>query len=480
MTILDRLADYSFIEAEFRDARGELHRTTPATQRALLSAMGVLATNDTEAAAALAELERAEWVRPLPPVRVAYADHGPITVDLTLPAGAGWIGWHILLEDGGELAGEVAFGSLKLTALQDLDGRVFHRRTLELGAALPVGYHRLTVPCCEAETALIVTPGRCWLPPSLGKADRLWGISAQLYLLRSAANWGIGDFGDLRRLAALLSDHGADIIGLNPLHAMFPDQPEHASPYSPASRLLLNILNIDVDQVCEQVGSDAARAMMESADFRRRLAACRAAPLVDYTEVADLKLRVLRALFAASSTTADSDAWSRFQQFRHERAALLEPSCLFLALREHFAGADWHLWPADYQHPTSEAVRRFAAEHADRVTFHVWLQWLADLQLAEAAAAADGMAVGLYRDLAVGADRTGAETWANQLAVVSGAQVGAPPDIHNPAGQDWGLPPFHPRALREEAYHSFIQLVQRFHGTTRITRPPQSCTSRCA
>jgi 4-alpha-glucanotransferase len=70
------------------------------------------------------------------------------------------------------------------------------------------------------------------------------------------------------------------------------------------------------------------------------------------------------------------------------------------------------------------------------------------------------MAVGLYRDLAVGADRSGAETWANAAAVVSGAQVGAPPDIYNPAGQNWGLPPFHPRALREEGYQSFIDLVR--------------------
>ena len=98
---------------------------------------------------------------------------------------------------------------------------------------------------------LVVTPGKCWLPPALAEGRRLWGIAAQLYLLRSATDWGIGDFGDLRRLVELAADHGADVIGLNPLHAMFPDDPEHASPYSPASRLLLNILNIDVTAVPE-------------------------------------------------------------------------------------------------------------------------------------------------------------------------------------------------------------------------------------
>ena len=118
-------------------------------------------------------------------------------------------------------------------------------------------------------------------------------------------------------------------------------------------------------------------------------------------------------------------------------------------------------------------VRRFAETNRNRLEFFAWLQWIADDQLGAAAATARerGMAVGLYRDLAVGADRAGAETWVNDAAVVSGAQVGAPPDIFNPAGQDWGLPPFHPRALREEAYRSFVELVRanmRHAGGLRI------------
>ena len=98
---------------------------------------------------------------------------------------------------------------------------------------------------------------------------------------------------------------------------------------------------------------------------------------------------------------------------------------------------------------------------------------MADGQLANAAQAAEnaGMAIGLYRDLAVGCDRSGAETWANPDAFLAGAQVGAPPDIFNPAGQDWGLPPFHPNALRDEAYGSFVELIRanmRHAGGLRI------------
>jgi 4-alpha-glucanotransferase len=199
---------------------------------------------------------------------------------------------------------------------------------------------------------------------------------------------------------------------------------------------------------------------------------------VDYAAVAALKLGILEMLFEACHQATDPGRSQAFEHFRREQGEVLERNCLFLALREHFASrdpteADWHRWPEAYRDPASPVVAEFAARHRRRLDFLVWLQWIADDQLGAAAAVAKerGMAVGLYRDLAVGADRAGAETWANSAAVVSGAQVGAPPDIYNPAGQDWGLPPFHPRALREEGYRSFIELVRanmRHAGGLRI------------
>jgi 4-alpha-glucanotransferase len=311
-----------------------------------------------------------------------------------------------------------------------------------------------------------------------GEERRLWGIAAQLYLLRTATDWGIGDFGDLRSLVELAAARGADVIGLNPLHAMFTDNPEHASPYSPASRLLLNVLNIDVTAVPELLECPDTRELIASEGFRAGLEACRAKPLVDYAAVTAIKLSVLEMLFDSCRTATDQARWQAFEAYRRERGEVLERNCLFLALREHFAGrdpahADWHAWPEEYRDPASPAVTAFAAENRRRIDFLAWLQWVADTQLGAAAAAAAerGMAVGLYRDLAVGADRAGAETWADAAAVVSGAQVGAPPDIYNPAGQDWGLPPFHPRALREEGYRSFVELVRanmRHAGGLRI------------
>lgn len=474
---LDELADRMGIELEFRDARGQMSRASQKTKRELLAAMGVEAADEAAAIAALEMLDRAEWQRPLPPVLVLRSQDA-FSVDVTLPTATRDIAWHLHQEDGREQSGKIEFAQLALLAECSLDGHALQRRQLQLAFTPPCGYHKLTLMPGDATTSLVVTPGRCWLPPALTEGQRLWGIAAQLYLVRSASDWGIGDFGDLRRLVELASDHGAGVIGLNPLHAMFTDNPDQASPYSPASRLLLNVLNIDVPAASALMDCEQARGLRGSKAFRAQVEACRAASMVDYAGVASLKLSALEALFSTWLKARDKACMDAFEAFRCERGAALQRHCLFLALRQHFAGqdpggADWHTWPEDYRDPNSPAVAEFATRNRQHVDFLVWMQWVADTQLGGVAALAAerGMTVGIYRDLAVGADRAGAETWANAAAVVSGAQVGAPPDIHNPAGQNWGLPPFHPRALREEGYASFIELVRsnmRHAGGLRI------------
>jgi hypothetical protein len=199
-SMLDALADRAGIEDEFTDAHGNLRRTTADTKRALLAAMGVAAGDEASASKALAALDHAEWGRSLPPAHVAYPARRPLSIPLSLPAATGTVSWRLRLEDGAERQGACAFGSLSLVAQQVLDGRVIERRALLLDSDLPSGYHSLAVQPGDATCSLIVTPGRCWLPPAMAEGRRLWGLAAQLYLLRSQDNWGIGDYADLARL----------------------------------------------------------------------------------------------------------------------------------------------------------------------------------------------------------------------------------------------------------------------------------------
>lgn len=473
---LDLLASRCGIEASFLDARGATQHTSAETRRWLLAAMGIAAEDDQAVRTALGEFDRLDREESLPPVCVVRRSENGPAVTINLPVGTEKVSWRITLEDGGERRGTARFDGLELLERREFDGTVRERRRLALGSDIPLGYHELRVDPGDGRSSLIVSPGRCWLPAMLQSRERLWGVTAQLYLLRSSANWGIGDYGDLRRLVEMLVPRGADVIGLNPLHAMFLDAPEQASPYSPASRLQLNVLNIDVAELVKVTPCRAARARIDAPEFREALERCRAAPVLNYSGVVALKLPVLRLIFEFSEGRPGSAEWEAFETFRREGGEVLERGCVFQALREHFAAqspphADWRAWPREYRDPSSPAIAHFAETRADLVTFHAWLQFVADAQLGAAAAAAETMAIGLYRDLAVGADPSGAETWSNQSAVVSAAQVGAPPDIYNPMGQDWGLPPFNPRAIRAEGYRSFIDLVRanmRHAGGLRI------------
>lgn len=291
-------------------------------------------------------------------------------------------------------------------------------------------------------------PGtRCYLPDD---GSRAWGIALQLYQIRSARNWGIGDFEDLRQLTGILGRVGADFIGLNPLHALFLSNPRHCSPFSPSNRRFLNPLYIAVDML---PGYEAG--MVDAAD----IAALQEVPLVDYPAVAALKLRVLRQIWQAAGSPDASET------VLTEGGADLRRHALFEAVSAHMVaqgqGAGWTAWPEEWQAVDGPQVTRFAETHAAELRFYRWLQHVADRQLAEARDACDqaGMGIGLYLDFAVGEAADGSGAWGNAL-VVPGVRIGAPPDYFNETGQDWGLAPLSPVAMAARQAAPFAALME--------------------
>ena len=306
---------------------------------------------------------------------------------------------------------------------------------------------------------------QAWRPSSLQDDDRRWGISVQLYGLRSARQWGIGDFGDLRALVRAAAPLGAAAIGINPLHALFPARPEHASPYSPSSRRFINPLYLDVDAVEDFRHCSAAQEQVASADFQAKLSAARESQWVDYKTVSALKWPVLITSyrrFREQCLAKADDRGEAFREFQRQQGTALRRFAIFHALAETQVESDWRRWPRPLTAPDSAAVGEFAATHLEAVEFHEYLQWQAALQLEDVNAAARecGMSIGLYADLAVGADGAGAEVWSAQRAFVQGATIGAPPDALNLSGQDWGLPPLDPIALSATGCAPYAELLR--------------------
>lgn len=291
----------------------------------------------------------------------------------------------------------------------------------------------------------------------------------------------MGDFGDLSRFVEESAMLGADVVGLNPTNALFIDNPAHISPYSPSSRSFLNVLYIDPVAVPDFADSGPVRERYATPDFQQALAVLREERLVDYFGVSALKLPMLELLYQAFSANHLDRQTPRalaFQRFREEQGDALEIFAAHEALAEWFrAGRTGHIswcqWPVGYQDPKSPQVAEFIRKRRHRLSFFEYLQWEADRQMSAAAttAAGSGMAVGLYRDLALGADPDGADSWSQQGDLAFEARMGAPPDRFNPMGQNWGLPPFNPITLRRHRYRSFINVLRsnmRHAGALRI------------
>ncbi|HEY2256767.1 MAG TPA: malto-oligosyltrehalose synthase, partial [Variovorax sp.] len=397
------------------------------------------------------------------------------TVALCLPLVTGQFHWRLVDE-----AGAVREGALETAGLHVLDEGAGRRRyALQFALPLPEGYHRFSVVGLPGETLLVAAPARCHQPAVLQGDGRVWGFTLQLHSLRSRRNWGFGDFTDLADFVDGAARRGADVIGLNPLHALFAHNPAHLSPYSPSSRAHLNVLYIDVEAIPDLRDCRAATRKLRSAAFQQRLDDLRGTPLIDHAGVAAVKSEITELLYRRFRKRAPDDPEVRaLAEFRRRGGIALRQHALFEVLQAHLHAADpqvwgWPAWPEAWRDPASAAVLAFAAAHAERIGYFEYLQWQAARQLEAAAAraAAQGMAIGLYLDLAVSVDRGGSDAWRHQDSFALALRVGAPPDAFNPRGQDWGLPPLRPDRARQRGHAVFIEALRanmRGAGAIRI------------
>ncbi len=376
---------------------------------------------------------------------------GPVVIRSGLPARtelreAARLPVHWKIEAGGGTLAEGAADDRSLIWPEDLAEGTYRLQ--------------LTDAAGEREEApLIVAPERAFA----GDFDRGWLIAVQLYGVRSARNWGMGDFSDLEQLIRLASSLGADGIGLNPLHALFEDRPGDCSPYSPNSRLFLNALYVDAEKAPgyqSDVDSEAVTKLRQTT-------------VVDYPAVAALKWRALRAAFETFSANPDPISHADFEAFRVERGTLLLRFACFEVLRHRF-DKPWWEWPEEWREPDAAkcAELRVGPDRSE-VEFVEYVQWVADRQLGACKKLAEnlGMKVGLYLDVAVGVQSDGFDAWNEQVAISRHLAVGAPPDPLNTLGQNWGLAGFNAAGLEMKSFAPFREMLRasmRHAGAIRL------------
>jgi 4-alpha-glucanotransferase len=446
---LATLARAHGVATSYVDFAGRPVAVAAETVVTVLGHLGVDASTPERIAAALMDTVEAPWRRLLPPTVVVRGDADVRQVVVHAPAGAA-VEIEIRTEDGEHVPVDPGRPG------EERGGRVAHTVRLP---DLPYGWHRLRARAGAEETdaVLVVAPSR------VERSDvvRAWGWMVQLYSVRSAASWGLGDYADLGELARWSgAELGAGVLLCNPLHATAPVVPVEPSPYYPSSRRFRSPLYLRPAATPEYAAAPAA--------VRERVDALRPEAPADRVE----RDPVWRAKLAALELLWPYHRADDLAAYRAEQGPGLGDFALFCALAERH-GVPWQDWPEELHRPDSPAVAERRCELAERVSFHAWLQMLCDGQLAVAgrAAADAGMSVGIVHDLAVGVDPGGADAWGLQDVLATGVTVGAPPDSFNQQGQDWRLPPWRPDRLAEAGYAPYrdmLRAVLRSAGGVRI------------
>ena len=304
------------------------------------------------------------------------------------------------------------------------------------------GYHELDI--AGRKTTIAVAPSRCWTIAEATHGRKVWGLATQLYSLRRMGDGGLGDLAALRDLAREAGGQGATAIAISPIHALFAASPEQFSPYAPSSRIHLNALYAPLPP------PDLPDVSGE---------------LVDWTAVARPRLAALRRTFDSTDP--------RLADYRRLLGLPLERHAQFETLHALHGARQWQSWPENLRSPDSPDVARLAAEHADDVAFHAFLQWRTEAGMAAAQAAARdaGMAIGLIADIAVGADPSGSDAWCRPTEMLHDLTIGAPPDLINKSGQNWGVTTFSPSGLMKNGFAGFLEMLRatlRHAGGIRI------------
>ncbi len=487
-SLIEQLVAARGIESKYTDAWGNQAIIEQKSQEQILSAMGYPVSDEAALMETLEAEATQEWFTVLEPATVARIGS---TSALLIKLPIDFVNDELILNIISDATSDSKkiVQSVKITPVDhELIGSVeindieIQQYVVELDVEkqlnLDIGYYQLELleegndePLGSGR--LIIAPAQCYKQPEIKAGKKLWGPSVQLYCVKSKNNWGVGDFTDLAYLIDKVADRGADFVGLNPIHALYPNNADACSPYSPSSRRWLNVIYIDVQKVLGFETDKTTQAIVNDDAFQQQLMAAKSSTQVDYGSVMDLKLRALKPLyqfFLKNEGAATSDYAKAFSDFKANGGENLKQLATFDAIQDKFKSEGkyigdnwgWPVWPQELQDYNSPAVAKFADDNAELVDFYAYIQFVALQQLedVDALSKSKGMAMGTYRDLAVGVSEGSTEIWANKDLYCTDASVGAPPDVLGPLGQNWGLPPMDPVKLYQQGYQPIIDLFR--------------------
>ena len=315
------------------------------------------------------------------------------------------------------------------------------------------GYNRtIELPQIEQREVVVYNLDQAFFPLY---DVRLAGMLVPVFSLRSEGSFGVGDFGDLKKMVDLVCETGQRVLQILPVNDTTTTYSWTDSyPYSCISIFAIHPQYADLRQL------PALTNAKQRNDFEALRQQLNALPQIDYEQVNNAKITYLRLLFSQEGSKVLSS--KDFKEFLAEAGQWLVPYAQYCVLRDKYGTACFEQWP---DHNTWKEADRAALLNARssqyrEASFWYYVQFVLHTQLLDAHQYARKSHVVLKGDIPIGVSRYGCDVWTEPRYFNLNGQAGAPPDDFSVNGQNWGFPTYNWDEMLKDGCQWWIRRFQ--------------------
>ncbi|NDV59280.1 4-alpha-glucanotransferase [Bacteroides sp. 519] len=281
------------------------------------------------------------------------------------------------------------------------------------------------------------------------------GVAIPVFSLRSESSYGIGDFGDLKKMIDWAVKTDQKFVQILPINdTTMTGSWTDSYPYNSISIYAFHPIYTNIDKLGQLKDKKVAKA------FEERRKELNALPMMNYEAVLQTKWEYFRLIFAQEGEAVlASDGFRLFYQANKE---WLQPYAAFSYLRDTYKTPNFREWPEQsvYNSKQIDELCRPGTPHYPHVAIYYYIQYNLHLQLLEATTYAREHRVAIKGDIPIGISRNSVEAWTEPYYFNLNGQAGAPPDDFSVNGQNWGFPTYNWDVMAQDGYKWWMK---RFH-----------------
>ena len=278
-------------------------------------------------------------------------------------------------------------------------------------------------------------------------ARKVAGTAIPVFSLRSEGSFGVGDFGDLKKLIDWAVSTHQQAIQILPINdTTITNTWMDSYPYNSISIYAFHPMYIDLRQLGKLKDKEALAFYEEK---RKEL---NALPQIDYEAVNNTKRAYLKSMYQQTGKKVLASA--EFKKFFKENEHWLLPYAAFSYLRDQYGTPNFSQWPEHNEYHADEIAAMCIPESDcyEEIAFYYYIQYNLHIQLLDAGNYAREKGIIFKGDIPIGISRNSVEAWIEPYYFNMNGQAGAPPDAFSTNGQNWGLPTYNWDVMEKDDY----------------------------